>query len=542
MLNSYVFLNMLIITGIMLIIPLITIIILGTIIDKWFRTKYEDKIKYYISSYWFYFGISVVFFLLALLFRSSFSQLKSYVLSQAELPNISMVKYLFHFNPLIWGVVALMLGAMQMYIKDMRPERGNQELIKRMERKNNRLDDPSNIDLNYKRNILIIGKTGAGKTVAISNFIKERIKNGQFCLLMDGKGEIGNYSLFDTVRQLCEKYNRKLYVINQTIPNETDSYNPFKGCNATQIKDMLLNMSNWTEEHYKLLNGEYYQAIAEFIIKYKVFNTSVTFNTLAKYCDPNYFASVLDKYKEFVSEDDYLYYQSVINTNGEVASQSRSRFTTVARGIGRQLFDDSKPMFNIQTAFDEKAVVFVLLNKLEYTDFAESVGKLVLNDIKNLLGKITKIKDYHEDFVCVYDELSSYFDELLVDIVNKSRSLGGCNIIATQTISDMDILSEDIRRQIIGNIHAFYILKQNDDLSAEAIASVIGTKKKTEHTSKTDQFGKTGIGTSRIVDEFVIHPNTIKNLPLEVGIWVDTMKNPLRPYRLKLPYVQIEEE
>lgn len=114
-------------------------------------------------------------------------------------------------------------------------------------------------------------------------------------------------------------------------------------------------------------------------------------------------------------------------------------------------------------------------------------------------------------FLCVFDELSVYFCDMIVDVVNKSRSLGGTNILSTQTVADMDVVNENIRRSVIGNMHGFYLLKQADDKSAETLANAIGTKKKAEITSKLDSFGKTGDGTSKIVDEFKVHPNDLKD-------------------------------
>ena len=41
-------------------------------------------------------------------------------------------------------------------------------------------------------------------------------------------------------------------MINLTDPKNSDKYNPFKNANATMIKDMLINLTDWSEEHYKV--------------------------------------------------------------------------------------------------------------------------------------------------------------------------------------------------------------------------------------------------------------------------------------------------
>lgn len=520
-------------------IPIITICIGSGVIYNLTKKWVDIHFKYPIKIYWYQYFIALIFLFISALTGKTFKDLIQYINQSAKEINISIdqiLRYLLDihlFMFVIWGFV---IGTYMLYRDSIRFNH-NSEIIRKRRREKERIDDWRKVPLDYKKNIFILGKNGSGKTVAISNFLKERLNKDEFMIVMDGKGDVGKFSLYDIVTRICLKNNRKLYIINQSVPDETDSYNPFKNCNATQIKDMLINMSEWSEEHYKALASEYFQALAQFMIDTEI---EISFNKLIHYGREKNFLNEVQKRKEFISFEDYEYYMDVICRCGEDVQGSISRFSTIARGIGRKLFRDGNS-FNLQQAYDEKAVVLVLLNNLEYTDFARGVGMLVLNDIKNVLGKVTKIKEEHEGFLCVYDELSVYFSTMMIDIVNKSRSLGGTNILATQTIADMDIIDEEARRIVINNMHGYYLLKQADDKSAETIAKAIGTKKVTEVTSKIDSYGKTGDGTSKIVDEFLIHPNDLKTLPLEVGYWVDTMKENYKPIRVKFPYVNVSD-
>lgn len=446
------------------------------------------------------------------------------------------ISYLIFLPDKIYWIIGSMIIPFLLITVDFSRPNHNSEIIKARARQKI-LQKPELIPFDYDKNIFVTGKNGAGKTVAILNFIQSHIENGEFCLIMDGKGDLGKYGLYDVCSKLAIKHNRPLYLINQSNPEQTHSYNPFTGCNATQIKDMLINMSSWSEEHYKALASEYWQAEAQFMIDQ---NEEINFKTLIQYSDPEYFMDMVNLKKESMDKDSYIYYRQIIESAGGTVISAKSRFSTIAFGIGRKLFSNNRRSFNLKEAYEKNGIVLVILNNLEYTDFARSVGRLVLDDVKNLIGSITR-NNNNKKFLCVYDELSVYFDPMLVDIVNKSRSLGGCNILSTQTISDMDIISTDARRQIIGNMHGFYILKQADDLSAETLAKTIGTKKGTEITAKIDSYGKTGDGTSKIVDEFKIHPNDLKELPLEVGYWVDTMDVQSRPIRTKMKYVDVSD-
>lgn len=527
-----------IVSIIQLLLPLFISFIV-TIFGYKYLKKYDEHTSFVIKPYYSSFLWALIIICITLIFNinieGTLSRNKEYIIDLLDQNYWNLLPLFFLPSGIYWIIGSLIAPVFQLIVDISRPNH-NEEIIKMMNKKQN-IQDPMLIPYDYSKNIFICGKNGAGKTVAILNFIQHHIKNKEFCLIMDGKGDLGKYGLFDVCTKLAKKYNRPLYIINQSNPSETHAYNPFENCNATQIKDMLINMSAWSEEHYKALASEYWQAMAQFMIDYE---EPINFNSLVEYSSPNYFLDVLNLNKDNLDKETYNYYRNIIINAGETVASAKSRFSTIAHGVGKQLFS-TEHTFNLKQAYQKNAIVLVILNNLEYTDFARSVGRLVLDDIKNLVGGVARENTDHKQFLCVYDELSVYFDPMLVDIVNKSRSLGGCNILSTQTIADMDIISKDARRQIIGNMHGFYLLKQADDSSAETLARTIGTKKGTEITAKLDMFGKTGDGTSKIIDEFKLHPNDLKDLPLEVGYWIDTMNDKAKPIRTKMNYVDVSD-
>lgn len=529
--------NIIIVALLNLILPILISFIITVVLYRYIK-QYEKKISFIIKPYYsgfIWLGLVTIVCMIKGISIENMNNMLNHEAREFTSSVMDIIKYILNFEPVLWMVGSSMIPVTLLYIDSVRPNH-NSEIIKLQENKM-KTQDPKLVPYDYEKNIFMTGKNGAGKTVAILNFIQEHIKNKEFCLIMDGKGDLGQYGLYDVCTKLAKKYNRPLYIINQTNPNETHAYNPFAGCNATQIKDMLINMSEWSEEYYKSLASEYWQAMCQFMIDC---NIKINFDTLIALSNPAVFLKALNDNEDDISVKDINYYKQVITDSCETIDTARARFSTIARGIGKNLFSPTNT-FNLRKAYDENAVVLVILNNLEYTDFARSVGRLVLDDVKNLIGGIARNKEEHKKFLCVYDELSVYFDPMLVDIVNKSRSLGGCNILSTQTIADMDIISSDARRQIIGNMHGFYLLKQADDESAETLARTIGTKKGTEITAKLDSFGKTGDGTSKIVDEFKIHPNMLKELPLEVGYWIDTMVDKSEPIRTKMNYVDVSD-
>ena len=96
------------------------------------------------------------------------------------------------------------------------------------------------------KHVFVCGTTGSGKTVALSNFIKSGIDNDYPMLIVDGKGDIGKNSIVDIVNKLGAK--KKIYVVNLNNPVNSSKYNPFRNATPTIVKDMLINLTEWSEE------------------------------------------------------------------------------------------------------------------------------------------------------------------------------------------------------------------------------------------------------------------------------------------------------
>ena len=107
------------------------------------------------------------------------------------------------------------------------------------------------------KHIFISGTTNSGKTILLLIFVLRAIIRFIGLLLVDGKGDTGKSSILEITTEFCKKHNRPLYVIDMNSPSKSSKYNPFKGATETVAKDMLINMSDWSEVHYKV-NAERY--------------------------------------------------------------------------------------------------------------------------------------------------------------------------------------------------------------------------------------------------------------------------------------------
>ena len=388
------------------------------------------------------------------------------------------------------------------------------EIRKDEETKHNKsLPSDKVLDMRSRAHLFAIGTTGSGKTANILRYVENSIKKGQPTIIVDGKGGTKEHDLATVSQKLAKKYGRKVYLINQSDLSNTDPYNPFSDLSATEVKDMLVSMSEWESDHYKNLASRYWQIMLSIMIDN---NITPIFENIILFSDPENFLKVLDELKTRGQIDDERYLKAVNIANSEAGKQAEisiSRSAVVYEGDGSKLFGD-RFGFNMRSAFKENAVIIVLLNEFSYGDFARSTGQLVL------------------------EELGVYVNNGIEGLLNRSRSAGVKTIVSMQTTADVDKENPDLTRQIIGNCNDFLIMRVTDQDSAETMAKLIGTEKGIQKTSRTSEGINTGESSNKLVDQFKVSPNDIKNFPSLFGIYY-TKNKPNEVKRFKTKFVKI---
>lgn len=393
------------------------------------------------------------------------------------------------------------------------------------------------LDTKSRAHLFAIGTTGSGKTANILRYVENSIKNGQPTIIVDGKGGTKEHDLATISQKLAKKYGRKVYLINQSDLSNTDPYNPFSDLSATEVKDMLVSMSEWESDHYKNLASRYWQIMLSVMIDY---NITPIFENIILFSDPENFLKVLDELKTRGQIDDERYKKAVNIANSEAGKQAEisiSRSAVVYEGDGAKLFGD-RFGFNMRSAFEENAVVIVLLNEFSYGDFARSTGQLVLEDIKSLISRLLKGEYEEQETLLVLEELGVYVNNGIEGLLNRSRSAGVKTIVSMQTIADVDKENPDLTRQIIGNCNDFMVMRVVDQDSAETMAKLIGTEKGIQKTSRTSEGISTGESSNKLVEQFRVSPNDIKNFPSLYGIYY-TKNRPNEVKRFKTKFIKI---
>ncbi len=365
------------------------------------------------------------------------------------------------------------------------------------------------------KHIFASGTTGAGKSVLISNFAKHCIEAGIGLLMLDGKGDTGNGSMLEFAKAFCKKNNRPLYVVNMNEPNKSAKYNPLKNATETVAKDMLVNMTEWSEPHYKTNTERYIQRVVKIM---NIAEIPLSFSSIIQNMSVDKFESlsaILQK-NDLITKENHIENLDLIKTSGKIAEQALARFATIAESEMGEIFDENG--IDIYSALKENSVILFILNPLIYPETSKALGRLILIDSKKAVSQLFN-NDRRSFFV--FDEINVYASPVLIDLINKSRSAGVTCICATQSLADLEAAAgEAFKHQIIENCNNYVVMRQNSFRSAEEWAKTLGTQEKMQLTYQLSEREETGMGTAKRVREFIIHPDEIKSLKTGEGVFL----------------------
>lgn len=374
------------------------------------------------------------------------------------------------------------------------------------------------------KHCFVCGTTGSGKTVALSNFIKHGAESNYPMLIVDGKGDMGSGSILEITRHFCK--DKKLYVVSLSNSKTSAKYNPFRFASPTMCKDMLINMTEWSEEHYKLNTERYLQKL---VILLQQSNIPLSFKSIIDNMPVERFNALSARLlkNEKIDKQEHLFNLEISKVCGKIAQSASARFSTIAESEFGCIFADDG--IDIYTAIKENAVILFILNPLLYPEISTLMGRLVLIDAKQGVNKC--FNSGLKRAFYIFDEINTYASPVLIDLISKSRSANITSILATQSLSDLDFAcNEAFKEQVIENTNNYIVLRQNSAVNSEHWANVLGTRSTIDVTYQLQQKGvfettDTGLGSARRVREFHYHPDDIKMLQVGKGIFMSKDSN-----------------
>lgn len=257
-----------------------------------------------------------------------------------------------------------------------------------------------------------------------------------------------------------------------------------------------MSLFDFSEPHYEALVNDYVLILTETLINK---NIDLTLENIIKYFDISELKQLISKknsnyeYLEKINEDDILGMRSRLNVYRQQLK--------ISIGINNNL---------LELITKHKTILFSI-NSLMYPKLAGSVGKIIIQDLKEL----TTLKSVNQKINIVLDEFNVFASETIVNLINKSRSFNYQCFLSFQTINDLKTNNMNLTDTIFGNVSTIVCHNIKDPNTAEYIASVFGTQEAEKLTRQLDFKNNTAdMGSVRAVDEFIVHPNDLKTLKI----------------------------
>ncbi len=357
-------------------------------------------------------------------------------------------------------------------------------------------------DADANLHTLVIGTTGSGKTVTLMNIIASAIERRWPLLFVDGKGDV---TLMKRIEAIAKARGIPFYGFSMI--GESLKYNPIASGGYTSKKDRLIELREWSEDHYRKLAEGYLQTVFKIL---EQLNVDVDLWQLAKYLEPEKLYLLARQQQNA----DVLEMIGTLEEKRKDISGVIAEIQNITQSEIGHLFDCSQgEVLNIEKAIDERGIVYCCLQPLAFPAYAATLGKLIVNDIKAVVSK-QLLKESKTKLFTIFDEFSIFAGEQIINLINQGRSAGVHAVLATQSLSDITSKGDEaLLGQVLNNCNNYIIQRQNNPDDAETLASVIGTKDAYQVTSQvTTQMQSAQAGTVRIAKEFIVHPDEIKRL------------------------------
>lgn len=344
--------------------------------------------------------------------------------------------------------------------------------------------------------VLVLGTTGAGKTITLRRFYQRAIHKGYPLIIVDGKPEDKN---IEWLMAFAKDHGKTFYGFN--CGNQLN-YDPLAHGGYTELKDKIICLKDkWENDYYRSIAEDYLQTTFEILLRsgesfdLKRVVQCLTHAELVKLVHAAQDKELMDRVNNLKGYErkDITGLQAHLNI-------------LIHSELGR-FFEKNDSTFSLLNVIDQDAVVYFALPALRFPSFSQVLGKLVINDIKAVIDRQKQIKPVFT----VFDEFSVFAGEQVLNLVNMGRGKGVHAIFGTQGLADLERVDVSFKNQVLNCANSLICHRLNDQESAESVTSWIGTEDAFNVTAQLNpkEVGA-GMGSVRRDKEFIVHPDAIK--------------------------------
>lgn len=390
---------------------------------------------------------------------------------------------------------------------------------------------------------IIGGPTGFGKSTTIQQLAYMLVGHAAAqkarvgAVMVDMKGD---HDMIDFMRRLAHAAGRGFHLVT-VDPRESAGYNPLRHGNAAQIKSRLIEAEanaadgGFSEPHYRRLGERFLLVVATALCDLVSHGALDTFDgvrrawrqdlpDLVRLMDMKKLGKQTDRLSGDVARLVTRYLAEV-----EAAGLERdvyglyNRYALIVEGAAGPIMTEQPGGVDLLEAMKAGDVVLFSLDAMGDANTARQLGNLALQDLTSAFGTLGKEgfgTNGRMVFTCV-DEFSALGGSLLKDLYARGRGAGAAIALASQDLDgDLAAVSPEFRTQVLVNANVVVLHQQRGDTAPDMWAKAIGTTEVWKETLQVTadngllgvQEAASGVGSLREAHEFMVSPDTLRNL------------------------------
>jgi hypothetical protein len=326
----------------------------------------------------------------------------------------------------------------------------------------------------WRRQALIVGETGGGKTVTALTLAGEVLRGGWDVYWIDGKADQTAARAFLALAEAAGVEARD---------GTSDPLDGWRG-DPEAIINRLLATQVFTEP--------YYEGIARTVLRHAVGDRPPrSFHELVARLDK--------RALQRAARHDTDALEALRGLPDKDVAGVRARYDGIAWAVGTTL--------DGTWSYEDCRAAYVPIGRPENRHQAAEVGAFLLEDI---LHWALARKDPDRQALVIVDEFSKLSDRpgAAVDLVERARSFNVAVVLIAQAWASLGP-DGTIRNRLAGTVGTVvaHQLKQADE-----VAALAGTEWVLERTEQTHTLDHTGLGSQRAGNRYVVHPDDIRRL------------------------------
>lgn len=379
---------------------------------------------------------------------------------------------------------------------------------------------------NLSYHVEVIAPTGSGKTNLLKNLIADRIHRGHGIIFLDLKAEFQVVTWMMRVAMAAGRES-ELRLVSLANRELSVPYNPIKHGSAPEIHSQLMNSMTWSEDYYRKISSMALMTLLRGLCEYR--------DRMGEYFH-------LGHLHDLLNEPGWLrsFNEKLLKANCPAARDvamlaekldrpsERDKLTGLVANLGLLIHSAAGPLisddvrmgsFDFREAVDEGRITYVLMNSLKLRETASVFGKMILQDLMRLAGDRYSELDgakRHRPVTLVIDEFAAFAIPEFIEFMDRARGAGIGIVFAHQSRADLRAITPEFQDRIEANSNTVIVSGVKSSEDAEYFAGILGTRTVQKETvqAKDDFFGTitTGMKSIRETEEYVVHPNRLKDL------------------------------